>query len=314
MGKLLEESAQDVLTRIAALAGVKPENNKDAMPLGELELSFQHSIFCQMRLPYRNPKNLISWTRRQGDRMLKIDAGRIANPAGGEDILAQIPWGTKARLILAHLNAEALRHDSPEIDVGESLYAFARRITRCHANGREMRAFNDQVSNLGAATVHFRFSQDTKSEYRLRDCRCLIIDGVEVRAKKDGSIYAWNSHLHLSDKYFESLKDHAVPLNEAALAALSQNAMALDVYAWLAERLHRINPAKPAFIPWTELQGQFGDGYQRFDNFKSRFSDVLKRVQKQYDKARIELNGRGMLAYHSAPPVSKRLFALSTPR
>jgi hypothetical protein len=58
--------------------------------------------------------------------------------------------------------------------------------------------------------------------------------------------------------------------------------MALDVYAWLAERLHRINPVKPAFIPWTELQGQFGDGYQRMDNFKSRFAEVLKRVQEQY--------------------------------
>ena len=318
------EKLEDVLTRvgdkIANNAGrqtlpakiVEAPTETDA-PEGQPELCFQHSLFCQMRLPYRNPKNLTSWTRRQGDRMLKIEAGRIPNPAGGEDIPAQIPWGTKARLILAHLNAEALRGNSPEVELGKTLYAFVKRITRCHANGREMRMFNDQVSNLGAATVHFRFSQDTKTEYRLKNRRCLIIDGVEMRAKKDGSIYAWNSHLHLSDEYFESLKDHAVPLNEAALAELSQNAMALDVYAWLAERLHRIDPAKPAFIPWTELQSQFGDGYQRLDNFKSRFEDVLKRVQQQYDRAQIEISGRGMVAHHSAPPVSKRLFAISTP-
>jgi hypothetical protein len=31
--------------------------------------------------------------------------------------------------------------------------------------------------------------------------------------------------------------------------------MALDMYAWLAQRLHRIEPAKRAFIPWTALKG-----------------------------------------------------------
>ena len=30
--------------------------------------------------------------------------------------------------------------------------------------------------------------------------------------------------------------------------------MAHDLYAWLAQRLHRIAPYKPAFIPWTALK------------------------------------------------------------
>jgi hypothetical protein len=301
----------EIVEQVVPAPVLKTPASKDPQD-DQSELCYQHSIFCQMRLPYRNPKALPSWTRRQGDRILTIEAGRRTDPATGKDIPTQIPWGTKARLILAHLNGEALRQGSPEIEVGKTLYAFVKRITRCHANGREMKAFNDQLSNLGAAIIHFKFQKNSETEYRLRDRRCLVIDGVEVWAKRRGSIYAWNSHLHLSYEYFESLKEHAVPLSEAALAELSQNAMALDVYAWLAERLHRINPAKPAFIPWTGLQEQFGDGYQRMDNFKSRFAEVLKRVQEQYERARLELNGRGMIAHHSAPPVAKRLFAIAS--
>ena len=322
MGRLLDAFDQarngllplgDIVPKVLPSAALKPPVRSQPDE-DQAELCYQHSIFCQMRLPYRNPKDLSSWTRHQGDRILKIEAGQKTDPISGEDAPAQIPWGTKARLILAHLNAEALRQGAPEIEVGKTLYAFVRRITGTHANGREMKGFNDQVTNLGAATVSFKAREENKTEYRLRHYRCLIIDGIEMWAKKGASIYAWNSLLHLSHEYFESLKQHAVPLSEATLAELSQNAMALDVYAWLAERLHRINPEKPAFIPWTALQEQFGDGYQRLDNFKSRFARVLNRVQTQYDRARIALDARGLTAHHSPPPVAKRLFAVTTPR
>jgi hypothetical protein len=38
-----------------------------------------------------------------------------------------LPFGPKPRLILAHLNAEALRQQSPEIEIEASLTAFVRR-------------------------------------------------------------------------------------------------------------------------------------------------------------------------------------------
>jgi hypothetical protein len=44
----------------------------------------------------------------------------------------------------------------------------------------------------------------------------------------------------LSEGYFNSLIDSAVLLDNRALMALKGSALALDVYAWLAHRLHRI--------------------------------------------------------------------------
>jgi hypothetical protein len=84
----------------------------------------------------------------------------------------------------------------------------------------------------------------------------------------------------------------------------------LDVYAWLSQRLHRINPAKPQFIAWASLKEQFGPDYGRMDNFKAFFRRTLKAVLSQYTTAQIELDGRGMTAFNSPPPVTKRLVLL----
>ena len=83
--------------------------------------------------------------------------------------------------------------------------------------------------------------------------------------------------------------------------------MALDVYAWLAQRLHRINPARPAFIQWPALKQQFGPDYGRIRDFKAKFRAALKQVHCRYKAARFEIDGDGMRLFNSPPPVAKRL-------
>ena len=73
----------------------------------------------------------------------------------------------------------------------------------------------------------------------------------------------WPTTMQLSNDYFANLKKHAVPLDERALAALAHSAMALDIYTWLAQRLHRIPPNRPQFVSWNALKVQFGQGYDR---------------------------------------------------
>jgi hypothetical protein len=81
----------------------------------EARLSFQHTVFCQIGLPYRNPGNDVRLRQRtQGDVLLEVQAGRVAHPATRNTVEVGLPWGAKPRLILAHLNAEALRQDSPD--------------------------------------------------------------------------------------------------------------------------------------------------------------------------------------------------------
>ena len=274
----------------------------------ELRLSFQHTVFCQAGLPYRNPGDHVrEWQREQGSVSLLVEAGQAKHPKTHQWVKLGLPWGTKPRLILAHLNAEALRRDSPVIEVENSLSAFVKRI-RGFDGGREIRFFKDQLSRLSVALVRLATT---------RGDRAFQIDTKVVTAFElwpeldDRQRVLWPSTIQLSLEYFNSLRQHAVPLNEADLAALAHSAVALDLYAWLAQRLHRINPSRPAFIQWPALKQQFGPDYGRMTDFKRIFRTALRQVQARYMAARIDLDSGGMRLHNSPPPVTKRLVLLS---
>jgi hypothetical protein len=103
--------------------------------------------------------------------------------------------------------------------------------------------------------------------------------------------------------------NHAVPLNEAAVARLSHSAMGLDIYTWLAQRLHRIDPNKPgfSFVPWVSLKEQFGQDYRKMADFRRVFLRTLTQVKVVYREARFALDGKGMRLLNSPPPVARRL-------
>jgi hypothetical protein len=277
-------------------------------PENEDELCFQHTIFCQTGLPYRNPGDGVrEWQRQQGTASILITAGQARHPQTRQWTRVGLPWGAKPRLILAHLNAEALRLCSPEIAIDNSLTAFVKRI-RGFTTGREIQMFKDQLTRLSNAEI--RLAMDNR--YGAVQINTHVITGFELWLPKDErQRVLWPSSVRLSNEYFESLKHHAVPLNEGDLAALAHTAMGLDIYAWLAQRLHRINPRKPAFIAWANLKEQFGPDYGQMFNFKREFRLTLSQVQRRYKTARIELDGQGMTARNSPPPVGKRMVLLS---
>ena len=103
-------------------------------------------------------------------------------------------------------------------------------------------------------------------------------------------------------EYFASLQKHAVPLSEEACAALAHSALALDVYAWLAQRLCRIRPKRKQFITWAALKDQFGFGYRRMIDFKRAFREILAAVRTQYRGAKFDVDDHGMTLFYSLPP------------
>jgi Plasmid encoded RepA protein len=269
---------------------------------------YQHTVFCQTSMPYRDPGPAIrEWEREQGRASLLIEAGRVRDPKGGGWLKLGLPFGPKPRLILAHLNAEALRAGSPEVEVEASLTAFVKRIG-LDPKGRNMRIIKDQLSRLSAAQIRMAV---TYSEEHTRQINAHIVSGFDLWfPKNERQRVLWPSTVCLSLDYFASLQRHAVPLDERAIAALSHNAMALDVYCWLAQRLHRINPTRPAFVPWTALRNQFGWHYSTVRKFRQVFRLTLDGVLTQYRDARIVLDGRGLTLQNSPPPIRGRLLVV----
>lgn len=314
-----QQSLADILTNLPAVRAAKKVNTLSRVHCRLIEpietdqdngakLAYQHTVFCQTGLPYRNPGDDVRlWQRAQGAAFLEVQAGRVFNPSIRTTVEVGLPWGAKPRLILAHLNAEALRQQSPMIEVESSLSAFVKRI-RGFNSGREIRFFKEQLTRLSSALIRLAYARD---DHRAHQIETKVITAFDLWLQKDErQRVLWPSTIQLSLDYFTSLQEHAVPLNEADLAALAHSALGIDLYSWLAQRLHRVNPNRPAFIQWPALQQQFGPDYGRIRDFKRDFRKTLAQVHSRYKAARIELDGYGMRLHNSPPPVSKRLVSL----
>lgn len=270
---------------------------------------FQHTVLCQTCLPYRDPGDQVRvWDRTNGLVALRVKAGEAMHPQKGWVDLG-IPFGPKPRLILCYLNTQAIIRQSPVIEVEDSLTSFVKRVG-FDPHGRNIRVIKEQLARLSAADL--RFGVPTSSETARTFSGKVVTDFELWFPKNEQQRVFWPTTVTLSLDYFETLQRHAVPLDERALAALGHSAMALDIYAWLAQRLHRIDYGREALIPWagrggSSLMEQFGFGYRNLPKFRQVFKVALEQVLAVYPDAKVQLDGQGMKARHSLPPVLRRL-------
>lgn len=267
---------------------------------------FQHSVLCQTFLPYRNPGTDVRiWKQKQGNVSLAIQASETFNPEKDDFEFIGLPYGAKARLILAHINSEAIRRQSKTIDVEDSMTAFIKCIG-LNPDGRTINEVKNQLRKLTASTLSLGYADNEKGvQVDLK-----IVKAFDLWFPKDErQRVLWPTNVQLTDDYFNSLISHAIPLDERALAALSHNAMALDIYAWLVQRLHRINPKEPQFLTWKALKEQFGRGYNQMYKFKQIFRKTLALARSQYPQAGIfEDKNEGFWLHHSPSPIEKKAF------
>jgi hypothetical protein len=263
-------------------------------------IDFQHTALCQTCLPHR-PTTARTWEREQGNVSLKIEAGSVKR--GRRWIDLALPHGEKPRLLLIHLNSEAVRNGSPVVDVEGSMTAFVRAIG-IEPNGAHIRDFKEQMTRLAAATVRFAVGD----ERRTVQGQMQIVEAFELWWPKDErQRVMWPTTLRLSDQYFRGLQGHAVPLDQRAVAELKGSSLCLDVYGWMAQRLHRVPTGRLQAVSWTTLKEQFGADYGRMVDFRAKFIPVLRMVMTVYPAAKVEVTEDGLTLFHSAPPVPKRL-------
>ena len=294
---------------------------------------YQHSVLCQTYLPYRNPgDDTREWDRRNGDVHLEVRAGKAMDPTERHLVQVGLPFGPKCRLVLMHINQLAIRSQSPHIEIEDSLTAFVRRVLNLDPKGRNTTEVKAQLVRLSAADITLGIVRDNHARTGTvgRTNYLRVVRDFDLWSTKDErQRMLWPSVIDLSLDYFESLMSFAVPLDEAHIAALSHSALALDIYVWLAQRLHRVPPNKPAFVSWAALHGQFGQGYnpKRMNKFRQVFKVELNQVLSLYKAARItederhppklliqagkatwrEPPAKGLTLHNSPPPVPRRL-------
>ena len=274
-----------------------------AVLAGEKDPQFLHAVLCQLGLP-RNPTKERSFERRSGRASLRLKAGELFDGLKWNE--QPLPYGTRPRLVLINLCSEAVRTQSPDVDLGGSVREFLRRLG-IDANGRSMRELRQQM--LALSVCHMTLGMATSDGVAQIDAK--PIDTFQAwHTDEPGQHGLWTGRMRLTAKFFESLVDHAVPLDCSAIGELQNSAMALDAYSWLAHRLPRVKENNGIVLSWDALRGQFGQEYRDRKNFKREFIGALKKASKVYKAARLEVVAGGLKLLPSPPSVKRPMVAL----
>ncbi len=270
-------------------------------------IGFLYSGWCQAALPHRKLADDAVWRLETEKVALLVEPGRRTTPGGATEFVG-VPYGSRARLILLFLQSEALRTNSRDIELGTSLTAWLRRLD-IPVGGKSFRDVREQAERLSRCHLSFHVQHGTRSGLVNQS----IVDNAMFVHDSDtasqGSLFIETARL--SETFFEQLKKHPVPLEEAAIRAISNNSQALDIYCWLAYRLHVLTGARP--ISWRALHAQFGSSYKRLDHFRERFLESLKIAAAVYPAAEVDVDSKGLILKPARSPVSPKIHALGAP-
>ena len=267
-------------------------------------IGFLYSGWCQAALPHRKLPDDKGW-QVEGDRYCLIVEPGMKRGLSGQPVHVGVPFGSRARLILIYLQSEALRTQSREVVLGTSLRDWLERM-QIPVGGKNLNIVREQTERISRCRLTFEIRHGNRVELANQNIMDSAIFLEPTDGGSQGSLFAQTARL--SEAFFEGLRKHPVPIEEAAIGAISNNFMAIDIYVWLAYRLHSLT--KPTPLSWHAVKGQFGAGFAAMNNFKLRFLPNLRLALAVYPKAKVEDDGQqGLILHPSPPPVVKQLTA-----
>jgi hypothetical protein len=254
-----------------------------------LESAFSHPGLCLTVLPHRGRPAHEIWRRVNGAVSLTVQP--TADQAG---VFHGVPYGAKARLILLYLQTEAVKTKSRHIELGRSMHAWLRRMG-VKPSGTNYSEVNRQSHKIENCLLIFSHERENAT-VRWRDT--IIRGSFDHKENEQRELLV----VELSESFYRAIREHPVPVSEAAVRALGERCMALDVYMWLAYRLHALE--RVTFVPWGRLFGQFGAATSALKHFKPRFARDLEMALAVYPAAGVRLSENGITLAPSLPPLA----------
>ncbi|MDP9897379.1 hypothetical protein J2W32_006464 [Variovorax boronicumulans] len=304
---------------------IEAEDAKKAGALG-----FMARALVNATLPYKDPKSPI-FERRNGDYVLRM----IGGSENG------LPYGVYPRLLISWLTTEAVRTQSREIELGESLSYFLHHVLGVSRGGGPRGAnvrVSEQMERLFSTLITAGYSGSSSGRgFNLRNV--MIVDSASLdpetarmideaaeaeadeatrpevdtsrlwtpQAREDAG--RWKSRVVLSPQFFREIIERPVPLDLRAYKVLRGSPVAMDLYSWLTYRMSYLSKSTYP-IPWESLMLQFGSGYSSGDEnsrvreFRNKsFKPALKVVQQIYPQARVDVTERGLILHPSMPHI-----------
>ena len=230
----------------------------------ETGLGFAFSGWAQAALPHRRLRDDQPWQLSSERVLLVVEPGRRPG-APGELVHVGVPFGAHARLILLYLQTEALRTQSRQVELGGSLRQWLTRMG-VPIGGTAARSVRDQAERISRCRMTFHLEQRGGKSGLVNQSivdRALFLDIGESGSQGRLGLET----AQLSEGFYEQLRKHPVPIEDAAIHALANNSAAMDAYIWLAYRLHSLS--SPKLVTWKALKAQFGAGFKELYHFKN---------------------------------------------
>jgi hypothetical protein len=258
-------------------------------------IGIAHAGFAMAALPHKKIGEAI-WEKDGGTIKLLVESGLDAErqPVG-------IPYGSIARMILLYLQTQAVKTRSREVELGASMNAWLSAMN-IPIGGKTYQIVREQSRRISRCRLTF---------FRRTDRAELVTNGAFVRDAilpldpTHTQMPLWQERVRLDEGFYQSLIEHPLPLREAAVRQISSRSMAIDLYIWLAYRLHALPGPVP--VSWQALRRQFGESYRELRFFRRDVMPNLGLALAVYPEARVSVDDReGLILYPSPSPVPER--------
>ena len=297
--QLLLFEGRDSALKKAATKAERRTLDLAAAFLGEeqAETAYTHPGICLTVLPHRATPPDEVWARTNAHASLEVHP--LRDDAG---IYRGVPYGPKARLMLLFLQTEALKTRSRFVELGRSMrqWLLSMGVRDC---GTNYRVVADQAERIEHCVLRFRY-HGRDGENRWQDS--IVRGWFRPFAENSDRV------VEISEGFYDALSKHPVPICDQAIRLLADTCMPLDLYLWLAYRLHSLDG--PKTISWDALHLQFGAGTRLLKHFKPRLARDLDTATAVYPDAKVELTEIGLRLWPSLPPVPPRLRAVANSR
>lgn len=299
------------LVRQADAAGHLPIfSAMEAVNEADLVPAYLHSALCAMSLPARRPKDEMAPIIRQDGRYtLAITPKPVLRRQDGEMVLTSlgVPFGSYPRVILIYIMSEAVRTGSRDVYLGGSFAEWLRRLgyeNATHGSRGTASLLRGQLDRLLACEWMIRWDDSASDDAAFAVKEVKLSNEYSGLRGRDGSFIR---EIRLADGFFTHLRDHAVPLNEAAIRELRNNPTALDLYTYFAYRLQRISGDRPSMLSWGQLATHLGNAAESPRKFRQTIRQSWDLVSGVYPNARVDFSGPVIKMWSSPPPVEKKL-------
>ena len=258
------------------------------------ERGFMVRMMALCSLPRTNPGNQKEYIRCNGPYTLGMTAG----------LNNKLPFGNYPRLLLAWVCTEAVQTQSPVLILGSSLSEFMRTLGVYSSDGKAYTRLRNQMDRLFNAHVSLIY-EDKRGKATVNS---LIADSTAFwwNPKRPEENALWESKIELSEKFFNEIINHPVPLDMNTLKALKRCALGLDLYLWLTYRTFTLRA--PLRLTWRQVYRQFGlhpskaSDKRTVLNFRRKALRELKKIKIAWPDLNYS-TAPGVLIVHPSTPV-----------